>query len=112
MRKRTFYFEYGVTNRRCPIITVDVNGYYKKPNQMGVDIFSFRPTKNGKILPLGEPNTLTDEVNGSRAVVADPCICTKNVKDSNTNGVCCAYWASIDVNPDDNTKTYWTNFIK
>ena len=28
------------------------------------------------------------------------------------NGMGCAYWVSIDVNPDDNSKDYWTDFIK
>ena len=113
MQKRTFYFEYAVTNVNCPVITVDINGYYKMPNQMGVDVFSFRPTQNGKIIPLGNPDTVNDQINGS-AVLNNQhsCTCTKKENNSITNGVCCAYWASIDVNPDDNSKTYWKNFIR
>ena len=113
MQKRTFYFEYAVTNVNCPVITVDINGYYKMPNQMGVDVFSFRPTQNGKIIPLGNPDTVNDQINGS-AVLGNnhSCTCTKKETDSITNGVCCAYWASIDINPDDNSKAYWKSFIQ
>ena len=113
MQKRTFYFEYAVTNVNCPVITVDINGYYKMPNQMGIDVFSFRPTQNGKIVPLGNPDTVNDQINGS-AVLNNQhsCTCTKKENNSITNGVCCAYWASIDVNPDDNSKTYWKDFIR
>ena len=113
MQKRTFYFEYAVTNVNCPVITVDINGYYKMPNQMGVDVFSFRPTQNGKIIPLGNPDTVNDQINGS-AVLNNQhsCTCTKKENNSITNGVCCAYWASIDINPDDNSKAYWKSFIQ
>ena len=113
MQKRTFYFEYGASNYKCPIISVDVNGYYKRPNQLGVDIFSFRPTKDGKIIPIGNPQTINDQINGS-AVLGNnhSCTCTKKETDSITNGVCCAYWASIDINPDDNSKAYWKSFIQ
>jgi|GEM_PF-570628 hypothetical protein len=113
IQKRTFYFEFGVSNTKCPIISVDVNGYYKRPNQLGVDIFSFRPTKDGKIIPIGNPQTINDQINGS-AVLGNnhSCTCTKKETDSITNGVCCAYWASIDINPDDNSKAYWKSFIQ
>lgn len=113
IQKRTFYFEFGVSNSKCPIISVDVNGYYKRPNQLGVDIFSFRPTKDGKIIPIGNPQTINDQINGS-AVLGNnhSCTCTKKETDSITNGVCCAYWASIDINPDDNSKAYWKSFIQ
>lgn len=113
IQKRTFYFEYGASNYKCPIISVDVNGYYKRPNQLGVDIFSFRPTKDGKIIPIGNPQTINDQINGS-AVLGNghSCTCTKKETDSITNGVCCAYWASIDINPDDNSKAYWKSFIQ
>lgn len=113
IQKRTFYFEYGISNYKCPIISVDVNGYYKRPNQLGVDIFSFRPTKDGKIIPIGNPQTINDQINGS-AVLGNnhSCTCTKKETDSITNGVCCAYWASIDINPDDNSKAYWKSFIQ
>ena len=113
IQKRTFYFEYGISNYKCPIISVDINGYYKRPNQLGVDIFSFRPTKDGKIIPIGNPQTINDQINGS-AVLGNnhSCTCTKKETDSITNGVCCAYWASIDINPDDNSKAYWKSFIQ
>ena len=114
IQKRTFYFEYGISNYKCPIISVDVNGYYKRPNQFGVDIFSFRPTKDGKIIPIGNPQTINDQINGSAVSGGNnhSCTCTKKETDSTTNGVCCAYWASIDINPDDNSKAYWKSFIQ
>lgn len=113
MQKRTFYFEYGAPNSKCPIISIDINGYYKKPNQLGIDIFSFRPTKDGKIIPIGNPQTINDQINGS-AILGNnhSCTCTKKETESITNGVCCAYWANIDINPDDNSKTYWKSFIQ
>lgn len=113
IQKRTFYFEYGTPNSKCPVISVDINGYYKKPNQLGIDIFSFRPTKDGKILPLGNPQTINDQINGSSVLGNQhSCACSKVNTSSITNGVCCAYWANIDINPDDNSKTYWKDFIR
>lgn len=108
MMKKTFYFEYGSPEGKgkCPVITVDINGYYKKPNQLGIDMFAFRPTKNGKVIPLGNPDTETDAANGSQGFTE--CSMTET---SNLNGMGCAYWASIDVNPDDNSKDYWNDFI-
>lgn len=109
MQKRTFYFEYGnpAGTGKCPVITVDINGYYKKPNQLGVDMFSFRPTKDGRVIPLGNPDTKKDAANGSNGFTE----CSMTSSDS-TNGMGCAYWASIDKNPMDNTKDYWNDFIK
>ena len=108
MMKKTFYFEYGTPNGqgKYPVITIDINGYYQKPNQLGVDMFAFRPTKDGKIIPLGNPDTKNDSANGSK----DFTECSMKGT-SNLNGIGCAYWASIDVNPDDNTKDYWNDFI-
>ncbi|HIT92963.1 MAG TPA: hypothetical protein IAD11_08595 [Candidatus Stercorousia faecigallinarum] len=108
LRKRTFYFEYGETSRKkCPIITVDINGYYKLPNQLGVDMFAFRPTENGKVIPLGNPSTLNDAANGSSTFTE----CSKT-STSSFNGMGCAYWAVTDINPEDKTKSYWKDFIK
>ncbi len=105
--RKTFYSDYGYPSEKCMVITVDVNGYHQKPNQLGVDMFSFRPTKDGRVIPLGNPDTNNDAVIGSY----DFTECSKTSADSK-NGMGCAYWASIDVNPDDNTKDYWNDFIK
>lgn len=108
LQKRTFYFEYGTPDsKKCPIITVDINGYYKRPNQLGVDMFAFRPTKNGKVIPLGNPSTINDSENGSSSFTE----CSKTGT-SNFNGMGCAYWAVTDINPEDKTKSYWKDFIK
>lgn len=100
---RTYYFN---TLSPLVIITVDVNGYRQLPNQFGIDIFSFIPLKNGTLKPLGDLNDL-DESGLNKNYF------TCSYKSGNEyNGVGCAYWASIDRNPDDKTKTYWKNFIK
>ena len=35
------------------LMAIDVNGWQKKPNRWGHDIFMFQITKNGKLLPMG-----------------------------------------------------------
>ena len=106
--KKTFYVEFGNEKyNKCLVITVDINGYYKKPNQLGVDMFSFRPTKDGRVIPLGNPDTEMDSANGSGEFTE----CSMTSADAQ-NGMGCAYWASIDKNPIDNTKDYWNDFIK
>ena len=112
LHKRTFYFEYGDVNRKCPIITVDINGYHHKPNRFGYDLFSFRPTLNGKMLPIGDPALINDGINGTALLWGDRNVDCSKTSTSNNNGIGCAYWASIDVNPDDNDKSYWKEFLK
>ena len=37
-------------------ISVDINGYYKKPNRFGHDVFMFQiDNKTGKLIPMGTP---------------------------------------------------------
>lgn len=38
-------------------ITVDVNGYGKKPNRLGKDLFMFQVNNEGKLLPMGAEGT-------------------------------------------------------
>ena len=38
-------------------ISVDVNGYNKKPNRLGQDLFMFQLDKNGHVLPMGTKAT-------------------------------------------------------
>lgn len=47
----------GENNNRV-IISVDVNGPYKKPNRLGRDLFMFQLLDNGKLLPMGAKDTL------------------------------------------------------
>lgn len=63
-------------------ITVDVNGYFKRPNRLGYDLFMFQIDKNGKLLPMGTKgtycysttdyycsNTSTSDLNGAGCTV-------------------------------------------
>jgi hypothetical protein len=38
-------------------ISVDVNGYAKKPNRLGRDLFMFQLMDNGELLPMGAKGT-------------------------------------------------------
>lgn len=38
-------------------LTVDVNGFYKKPNAWGHDLFTFQITRDGRFLPMGADGT-------------------------------------------------------
>ncbi len=41
-----------------PFISVDVNGFGKKPNRLGKDLFMFQLMENGKLLPMGANGTI------------------------------------------------------
>ena len=62
------------------IISVDVNGPFKKPNRLGKDLFMFHLLDNGKLLPMGHKDTLypydkycsktsSDKMNGAGCTV-------------------------------------------
>lgn len=72
-------------------ITVDVNGYKKKPNVWGQDVFTFEITKNGKFLPMGTEGTTYNAQQ----------YCSKT-STSRLNGIACANLALTD-------ETYWKN---
>ena len=38
-------------------ISVDINGFGKKPNQLGKDLFMFQLDKKGELLPMGSAGT-------------------------------------------------------
>lgn len=76
------------------LISVDVNGYNKKPNRWGHDLFTFQITDNGKLLPMGAEGTAYDSVN--------KCSLTST---STTNGIGCTYKALTD-------KDYFKNLPK
>ena len=44
-------------NKNSILITVDVNGINKNPNQWGYDLFTFQLTDKGKLLPMGAEGT-------------------------------------------------------
>lgn len=85
----TFFIEQGfqAANTTGYIISIDVNGYQKKPNRMGYDLFMFQITKDGKVLPMGAENTYWKELREQ--------YCSKT-SSSALNGFTCAYYAATD----------------
>ena len=77
-------------------ISVDVNGYNKRPNRLGIDLFMFQIDEKGTLLPMG--------VNGTTYYRANDDLCSKN-SSSNMNGAGCTYKAL-------NEKDYFKNLPK
>lgn len=78
-------------NKNSILITVDVNGINKNPNQWGYDLFTFQLTDKGKLLPMGAEGTdYTDDT-----------YCSKT-STNKFNGISCANKAISD-------KDYWKN---
>ena len=74
-------------------VSVDINGYEKGPNRLGIDVFNFIFEQNGEVsLP---------------AIIYR---CQKNSTYSRS-GLDCTEYAFKDIKPDDNTKTYWKDFL-
>lgn len=76
------------------LISVDVNGIYKKPNRWGHDLFTFQIMDNGKLLPMGSDGTLFD--------YDTYCSATNS---SSINGIACTYRALTE-------KDYFKNLPK
>lgn len=74
-------------------IYIDTNGYKKKPNRAGYDLFEFTMTSDGKIVPSSKTNY---------------CSLTST---SIYNGNGCTAYAITNKNPDDNSKDYWNDFL-
>ncbi len=68
-------------------ISVDLNGYRKRPNRLGQDLFMFELDKNGKLLPMG--------VEGSRYYSENDEYCSLS-STNNMNGAGCTYKALSD----------------
>jgi len=84
-----YLFENPRTQGADIYISVDVNGYKKKPNRWGYDLFTFQLMNDGRILPMGaEGTTYTNNCSATT---------TKTY-----NGISCTYSALTD--PD-----YWKN---
>lgn len=85
----TFFIEQGrqAYNETGFLVSIDLNGYKKKPNRMGYDFFMFQLTKEGKVLPMGAENTYWEE---SREELCS------NTSSSSMNGFTCAYYAVTD----------------
>lgn len=68
-------------------ISVDVNGFNKRPNRLGQDLFMFQIDKNGKFMPMGGQDT---EYYGKDNTY---CSLTSTI---NINGISCTYKALSD----------------
>lgn len=73
-------------------ISVDVNGYQKRPNAWGHDLFTFQIMPNGKVLPMGAKGTTYEDQSQ---------YCSPTSSDSE-NGIGCTYRALYD-------KSFWKN---
>lgn len=69
------------------LITIDINGYKKKPNRWGHDLFTFQVMDNGKLLPMGAKNTNYNEKNYCSATATN-----------NYNGIGCTHKALTEKN--------------
>lgn len=76
------------------LISVDVNGIYKKPNRWGHDLFTFQIMNDVKLLPMGSDGTKFDK--------NDYCSVTSS---DTINGIGCTYKALTD-------KDYFKNLPK
>jgi type II secretory pathway pseudopilin PulG len=92
-----FCFRGGFQNSY--VINFDVN-YKAKPNRAGYDNFEMVLKNNI------EGNNLCGLTN----------YCTNNSSyvyyNHQSQGRCCSYYAMKDIDPDDNSKSYWKNFLK
>lgn len=84
----TFFIEQGYQAETTGfLVSIDLNGYLKKPNRMGYDLFMFSITKEGKVQPMGAEGTYWQN---SREQ-----LCSKT-STSSQNGYTCAYYALTD----------------
>jgi type II secretory pathway pseudopilin PulG len=112
---------YGLNNRpnvgeNGPVVCVDTNGD-KKPNKFGHDYFVFIFTLDNRAIPMGmDDKNNTELINttvtstGGNFFVSGSNYCDKSVNVWSKN-LSCAYYALIDKNPNDYSKTYWHDFI-
>ena len=76
-------------------ISVDVNGYNKRPNRWGHDLFTFQLMNDGRILPMGAEDSLYTDMNT---------YCSSNSTHL-YNGIACTYRALTE-------KDYFKNLPK
>lgn len=81
-------------------VVVDTNGYNKRPNRTGYDLFIFSITPQKSRLVVSRQKGLV----GNVSIENYPCSFSESGR---YNGVGCSYYALIDKNPDDMTKGYW-----
>ena len=70
-------------------ISVDVNGYNKKPNRLGQDLFMFQIDKNGTLLPMGAKDTKYYSISDAYC---------SNTSTNSMNGAGCTNLALMDKN--------------
>ena len=73
------------------MIAIDVNGFNKKPNRAGFDLFVFELTDEGKILPVGAPGTSYVINSLPDSHVSN--LCSRKFNNNGGNGMTCAYKA-------------------
>ena len=98
---RIYHQNWGNTN--C-FIAVDVNGFLKNPNRAGFDVFVFELTNDGKILPVGHPDS-TYPCNPSLWDGHVQNTCSTKFNNNGSNGISCTYKALTD-------KDYFKNLQK
>lgn len=75
-------------------IYIDINGYKKKPNRAGYDLFEFIMTNDGKIVPSYTSHSYCSLTNTG-----------------NYNGSGCTAYALLNKHPTDPNKDYWKDFL-
>ncbi|MCD7878431.1 MAG: type II secretion system GspH family protein [Candidatus Gastranaerophilales bacterium] len=75
-------FENAIKTSSRVYISVDVNGYSKKPNQLGKDLFMFQLMKDGELLPMGAKDTDYYSENDEYC---------SNISSNSMNGAGCTY---------------------
>lgn len=96
-----------------PVICVDINGQ-KRPNKWGYDIYIFRFTRNGYVIPMGQEYKSGEEAYGSAGdrtssnfFIKNQCRATSSV----SNQFSCSYYALADKHPTIEGKNYWQDFL-
>lgn len=85
----------GMATDRQRFISVDVNGFNKRPNRWGHDLFTFQLMNDGRLLPMGAEGTMFSDEN---------IYCSATSSNMN-NGIGCTYKALTE-------KDYWNNLPK
>lgn len=93
-----------------PRLCIDLNGPDKKPNTLGIDIFSFIFTTDGTVIPEGQnhaDNSISHwSVGGTKQASIDYCKPGTTAESTLT----CAYYAINDKSPT-GVGTYWKDYI-
>ena len=86
----------NTNNSHNLFISADINGKKKGPNRLGQDLFIFQVMSDGKLLPMGAPNTAyAPKAATEDTPAADYCSVSST---SNINGAGCTYKALTDKN--------------